>query len=58
MKIDRQGIEEIKSTIETPVRALAERLESKNKLDKKSAEIINFILKNINKIGEDMWNVL
>ena len=58
MKIDRQGIEEIKSTIETPVRALAERLESKKKLDKKSAEIINFILKNINKIGEDMWNVL
>jgi hypothetical protein len=58
MKIDRQGIEEIKSTIETPVRALAERLESKNKLDKKSAEIVNFILKNINKIGEDMWNVL
>ena len=34
MKIDRQGIEEIKSTIETPVRALAERLESKKKLDK------------------------
>lgn len=58
MKIDRQGIEEIKSTIETPVRALANKLNEEKKLDKKSAEIVNFILKNINKIGDDMWNVL
>lgn len=55
MKIDEQGIDEIKNTIETPLRALAERLSSQRKLDKQSAEIVNFLFKSIDEIGSNQW---
>ena len=57
MKIDKQGLEEIKSTIETPFNALAGQLDKKGLLDKQTAEIVTFIFENINKLGETPWEI-
>ena len=57
MKISRQGLEEIKLTIETPFRALAEQLDSKNCLDKQTAEIVTFIFSKLETLGDDSWEV-
>ena len=53
MKIDKQGLEEIRLTIETPFQALAEQLSGKNCLDKQTSEIVSFIFENLAKIGEE-----
>lgn len=57
MKIDKSGLEEIKLTIETPFRALAEQLSDKNCLDKQTAEIVTFIFSNLDKLGEEPWTI-
>ena len=57
MKIDKQGLEEIRLTIETPFQALAEQLNDKNCLDKQTSEIVSFIFENLAKIGEEPWDV-
>ena len=59
MKIDVTGIEELKSTIETPFQALAQQLDEKNCLDKQSSEIVTFIFEQLARIGEtDQWNIV
>ena len=58
MKIDRQGLEEIQTTIETPFQALAEQLSDKNCLDKQTSEIVTFIFENLSKLGEQPWDVI
>ena len=58
MKIDRQGLEEIRTTIETPFQALAEQLSNKNCLDKQTSEIVTFIFENLSKLGEEPWDVI
>jgi len=58
MKIDRQGLEEIRTTIETPFQALAEQLSDKNCLDKQTSEIVTFIFENLSKLGEEPWDVI
>ena len=58
MKIDKQGLEEIRTTIETPFQALAEQLSDKNCLDKQTSEIVTFIFENLSKIGEEPWDVI
>ena len=57
MKIDKQGLEEIRLTIETPFQALAEQLNDKNCLDKQTSETVSFIFENLAKIGEEPWDV-
>ena len=57
MKIDKQGLEEIRLTIETPFQALAEQLNDKNCLDKQTSQIVSFIFENLAKIGEEPWDV-
>jgi hypothetical protein len=57
MKIDKNGLEEIKLTIETPFRTLTEQLSEKGCLDKQSAEIVTFIFSNLDKLGESPWTV-
>jgi len=58
MKIDIKGIDELKSTIETPFRALAEQLDTKDCLDKQTSEIITFIFENLAKLGESPWEII
>ena len=58
MKIDRQGLEEIRTTIETPFQALTEQLSDKNCLDKQTSEIVTFIFGNLSKLGEEPWDVI
>ena len=58
MKINRQGLEEIRTTIETPFQALAEQLSDKNCLDKQTSEIVTFIFENLSKLGEEPWDVI
>ena len=58
MKIDRQGLEEIRTTIETPFQALAEQLSDKNCLDKQTSEIVTFIFENLSKLGEEPWDII
>ena len=58
MKIDKQGLEEIRSTIETPFKALAEQLSDKGCLDKQTSEIITFIFENFAKLGESPWEII
>ncbi len=58
MKIDKQGIQEIKSTIETPFQALAEQLDAKGCLDKQTSEIVTFIFEQFSKLGETPWKVI
>jgi hypothetical protein len=57
MKIDRQGVEEIQHTIETPFRSLAEKLSDQGCLNKQTSEIVAFIFENLSKIGEEPWEV-
>ena len=58
MKIDVNGIEEIKSTIETPFQALAQQLDEKDCLDKQTAEIVTFIFEQLSKLGEEPWEII
>ena len=58
MKIDINGIEEIKSTIETPFQALAQQLDEKDCLDKQTAEIVTFIFEQLSKLGEEPWKII
>ena len=58
MKINKLGLEEIQTTIETPFKALAEQLSDKNCLDKQTTEIVSFIFENLAKIGEEPWDVI
>ena len=58
MKIDIQGIDELKSTIETPFQALAEQLDKKGYLDTQTSEIITFIFENFAKLGESPWEII
>jgi hypothetical protein len=58
MKIDIQGIDELKSTIETPFQALAEQLDKKGCLDTQTSEIITFIFENFAKLGESPWEII
>ena len=58
MKIDINGIEEIKSTIETPFQALAQQLNEKNCLDKQTGEIVSFIFEQFAKLGEEPWEII
>ena len=58
MKINKLGLEEIQTTIETPFKALAEQLNDKNCLDKQTTEIVSFIFENLAKIGEEPWDVI
>jgi hypothetical protein len=58
MKIDVQGIEELKSTIETPFQALAEQLDKKGCLDKQTSEIVTFIFEQFAKLGENPWEIV
>ena len=53
MKIDDQGIEEIKNTI-------ANKLDKKGQLTKDVSEIVTFILNNIQKIDnpESQWEII
>lgn len=58
MKIDVQGIEELKSTIETPFQALAEQLDKKGCLDNQTSEIVTFIFEQFAKLGETPWEIV
>ena len=58
MKIDVNGIEEIKSSIETPFQALAQQLDAKNCLDKQTGEIVTFIFEQFSKLGEEPWKII
>ena len=58
MKIDSNGLQEIKSTIETPFQALAEQLSEKNCLDKNTSEIVSFIFEQFAKLGETPWEII
>jgi hypothetical protein len=60
MKIDKTGIEEIKNTIETPLTALASKLSDRNHLSKDLAEIVTFILGNIQKLEDrsSQWEII
>tara|TARA_Y100000389_G_C17315562_1_gene440260 strand:- start:483 stop:662 length:180 start_codon:yes stop_codon:yes gene_type:complete len=58
MKIDVQGIEEIKSTMETPFQALAQQLNEKGCLDKQTTEIVTFIFEQFAKLGEKPWEIV
>ena len=58
MKIDINGIEEIKSTIETPFQALARQLDEKDCLDKQTAEIVTFIFEQLSKLGEEPCEII
>ncbi len=58
MKIDVQGIEEIKSTMETPFQALAQQLNEKGCLDKQTTEIVTFIFEQFSKLGERPWEII
>jgi len=60
MKIDRNGVEEIKNTIETPLVSLASKLSEKNHLSKDLSEIVTFILSNIQKLEDQssQWEII
>ena len=58
MKIDVNGIEEIKSRIETPFQALANQLNKKKCLDKNTTEIVTFIFEQFSKLGEEPWEII
>jgi len=58
MKIDINGIDEIKSTIETPFQTLARQLDEKGCLDKQTSEIVAFIFEQFAKLGEEPWKII
>tara|TARA_Y100000310_G_scaffold4748_1_gene5668 strand:+ start:1456 stop:1638 length:183 start_codon:yes stop_codon:yes gene_type:complete len=57
-KIDKHGLEEIRLMIETPLQGLAEQLDEKNKLDSNIGDILAFLFDNLQKIGEDPWEIV
>jgi hypothetical protein len=57
-KIDKHGLEEIRLMIETPLQGLAELLDKKNKLDSNIGDILAFLFDNLQKIGEDPWEIV
>jgi hypothetical protein len=57
-KIDKHGLEEIRLMIETPLQGLAEQLDKKNKLDPNIGDILAFLFDNLQKIGEDPWEIV
>ena len=57
-KIDKHGLEEIRLMIETPLQGLAEQLDKKNKLDSNIGDILAFLFDNLQKIGEDPWEIV
>tara|TARA_Y100000034_G_C6741021_1_gene328815 strand:+ start:546 stop:731 length:186 start_codon:yes stop_codon:yes gene_type:complete len=60
MKIDKKGIEEIQNTIETPLSTLAKQMDEKGILDRQLAEIITFVLGNLQNIGSKskQWEIV
>tara|TARA_R110000824_G_scaffold127090_2_gene287042 strand:+ start:633 stop:812 length:180 start_codon:yes stop_codon:yes gene_type:complete len=58
MKIDKEGIEEIKNLIENPVVALATLLSERGQLDHEASEIVTFTLENIQKLGNEQWKIV
>ena len=58
MKIDINGIDEIKSTIETPFQTLARQLDEKGCLDRQTSEIVTFIFEQFAKLGEEPWKII
>ena len=60
MKINQQGIEQIKNTIETPLVTLANKLDKKGHLKKDISEIVTFILTNIQKLEDpkSQWEII
>jgi|TARA_R100000081_G_scaffold74284_1_gene40774 hypothetical protein len=58
MKIDKNGLDEIRSKFETPFKALAEQLSDKNCLDHETSEIVTFIFSELAKLGENPWEVI
>jgi len=60
MKINQQGKEEIKNTIETPLIGLATRLSDKGYLSEDLSEIVTFILTNLQKLDDpnSNWEII
>ena len=60
MKIDKNGIEEIHNTIETPLVSLASKLSERKQLSKDLSEIVTFILSNIRKLDDpnSQWEII
>ena len=60
MKIDQNGVEEIKNTIETPLIGLANNLDKKGQLTTDISEIVTFILKNIQNLEDtnSKWKII
>jgi hypothetical protein len=60
MKIDKQGINEIKNTIEKPIITLAEKLNSKKQLTTDVSEIVTFLLEKIQDVeqGNNLWEII
>tara|TARA_R110001583_G_scaffold52997_3_gene163966 strand:- start:826 stop:1011 length:186 start_codon:yes stop_codon:yes gene_type:complete len=60
MKIDQQGISEIKNTIETPIIALANKLNGKKQLTSDVSEIITFLLEKLKDVEQanNLWEII
>ena len=58
MKISKQGLEEIRMTIETPFQTLAKQLDEKGHLDKQTAEIVTFIFSKFAQLGDSSWEII
>ena len=60
MKIDQQGINEIKNTIEKPIITLANKLNSKKQLTSDVSEIVTFLLEKIKDVerGNNLWEII
>ena len=58
MKISKQGLEEIRMTIETPFQTLAKQLDENGCLDKQTAEIVTFIFSKFNQLGDESWEII
>ena len=58
MKIDVNGIEELRSRIQTPFESLAQQLSQKNCLDKNTSEIVSFIFEQFSQLGEEPWEII
>ena len=60
MKIDKQGVSEIKNTIEKPIVTLANKLNDKKQLTKDVSEIVTFLLEKIQDIEQEnnLWEII
>ena len=60
MKIDKQGINEIKNTIEKPIITLANKLNDKKQLTTDVSEIVTFLLEKIQDVeqGNNLWEII